>query len=158
MFTLPPPPVPSRTDALIVLLVSSTVPLGVVVILIAPPLALVGLCRHRAIRHCELVAGIDLNVAQCRLTLAAALESPDAAVLRSVTDHPLRLWQGAATLPPDPEPGSRQPTERLVAIAGRPIWPVVPETVIVSLRQRGTNRNVASDSTIALRFSIVVHC
>ncbi len=39
MFTLPPPPVPSRTDALIVLLESSTVPLGVVVILIVPPLA-----------------------------------------------------------------------------------------------------------------------
>ena len=39
MFTLPPPPVPSRTEALIVLLVSWTVPLGVVVILIAPPLA-----------------------------------------------------------------------------------------------------------------------
>ena len=36
--TLPPPPVPSRTDALIVLLVSCTVPLGFVVILIAPPL------------------------------------------------------------------------------------------------------------------------
>ena len=38
MFTLPPPPVPSRTEALIVLSVSCTMPLGFVVILIAPPL------------------------------------------------------------------------------------------------------------------------
>ena len=39
MSTLPPPPVPSNTEALMVLSVSSTVPLGVVVILIDPPLA-----------------------------------------------------------------------------------------------------------------------
>ena len=38
MFTLPPPPVPSWTEALMVLSVSWTVPLGFVVILIAPPL------------------------------------------------------------------------------------------------------------------------
>ena len=39
MLTLPPPPVPSSTEALIVLSVSCTVPLGFVMILIAPPLA-----------------------------------------------------------------------------------------------------------------------
>jgi hypothetical protein len=38
MFTLPPPPVPLRTEALIVLSVSWTVPFGFVVILMAPPL------------------------------------------------------------------------------------------------------------------------
>ena len=44
--TLPPPPVPSRTDALIVLLVSCTVPVGVVVILIVPnALQLDDICR-----------------------------------------------------------------------------------------------------------------
>ena len=39
MLTLPPPPAPFRTDALIVLSVSWTIPLGVVEMLIAPPLA-----------------------------------------------------------------------------------------------------------------------
>src|SRR5262249_22659657 len=38
MVTLPPPPVPSSTEALIVLFVSCTVPVGFVVIVIFPPL------------------------------------------------------------------------------------------------------------------------
>src|SRR5215470_12500669 len=38
MVTLPPPPVPSRTEALILLFVSRTVPVGFVVIVIFPPL------------------------------------------------------------------------------------------------------------------------
>src|SRR5215472_10396429 len=38
MVTLPPPPVPSSTEALILLLVSCTVPVGFVVIVMSPPL------------------------------------------------------------------------------------------------------------------------
>ena len=62
ILTLPPPPVPSLTDALIVLSVSCTVPLGFVVILIAPPLDWLASVVTELFVMASF-AGVDMNIA-----------------------------------------------------------------------------------------------
>ena len=105
IFTLPPPPVPSRTEALIVLLMSWTVPLGLVVILIAPPLAWVA----SVVTELFVIA----NWLPALIWMLPVLPGP---VLLAETLEPLVIATESAFTKIFP------PAPRFVLVVNKPVW------------------------------------